>query len=336
MRDVSKFVSDLDDSQIQLLKNLTENDPSSRVRMRANIILMSSKGICVDDIAFIYDIHRDTVSSRIDSWEKDGITGLYDKPRSGAPPKLTVSEVETVKKLITETPNSPKTVLAKITETTGKVISISTLKRIAKSAGLRWKRARKSLKSKRDEKEFRKAGEEIRDLKKKQQEGDIDLFYFDESGFSLNSPVPYAYQPVGETIGIPSSSGSRLNVLGFYNTDNRLVPFCFECGVDSAVVVACFDEFVKTLAKPTVVILDNASVHHSGEFEDNIPKWKEKGLTLKFLPAYSPELNLIEILWRFIKYHWLPFSAYLSFDRLVESVEDILRNVGVKYAISFV
>lgn len=28
---------------------------------------------------------------------------------------------------------------------------------------------------------------------------------------------------------------------------------------------------------------------------------------------YSPELNLIEILWRQMKYAWLPLSAYLSF-----------------------
>ena len=63
--------------------------------------------------------------------------------------------------------------------------------------------------------------------------------------------------------------------------------------------------------------------------------WKKKGLDLYFLPGYAPELNLIEILWRFIKYYWLPFSAYLNFCALVEAVEDILVNVGSKYKIAF-
>jgi hypothetical protein len=36
-------------------------------------------------------------------------------------------------------------------------------------------------------------------------------------------------------------------------------------------------------------------------------------LIIKYLPPYSPELNLIEILWRFMKYYWLPFSAYMFF-----------------------
>ncbi|MDR1180459.1 MAG: transposase, partial [Bacteroidales bacterium] len=35
-----------------------------------------------------------------------------------------------------------------------------------------------------------------------------------------------------------------------------------------------------------------------------------------FLPPYSPELNKIEILWRFIKYKWLPFEPFLNFQNL--------------------
>ena len=59
------------------------------------------------------------------------------------------------------------------------------------------------------------------------------------------------------------------------------------------------------------------------------------GLIVKYLPAYSPELNLIEMLWRFIKYYWLPFSAYASFQSLVAAVEAILKGVGTDYRIDF-
>ncbi|MBC6474874.1 MAG: transposase [Hormoscilla sp. GM102CHS1] len=31
-----------------------------------------------------------------------------------------------------------------------------------------------------------------------------------------------------------------------------------------------------------------------------------------YLPTYSPQLNIIEILWRFIKYSWLNTDAYES------------------------
>ena len=67
----------------------------------------------------------------------------------------------------------------------------------------------------------------------------------------------------------------------------------------------------------------------------HIPHWVRKGLIVKYLPAYAPELNLIEILWRFIKYYWLPFSAYTSFQCLCQAVEDILTRFGTDDTINF-
>jgi transposase len=43
-----------------------------------------------------------------------------------------------------------------------------------------------------------------------------------------------------------------------------------------------------------------------------IEEWKKKNLEIFWLPAYSPKLNLIEILWKFIKYEWVEASAYES------------------------
>jgi transposase len=87
--------------------------------------------------------------------------------------------------------------------------------------------------------------------------------------------------------------------------------------------------------KKTVVVMDNASVHTSEEFEECFPRWKKKGLTIKYLSTYSPELNLIEILWRNIKYTWLPFSAYQCLNTLRDALENILKNFGSKYQITF-
>ena len=59
------------------------------------------------------------------------------------------------------------------------------------------------------------------------------------------------------------------------------------------------------------------------------------GSIIKYLSPYSPELNLIEILWRRIKYTWLPFSAYTCLNALSEALETILSQVGSKYQITF-
>ena len=237
--------------------------------------------------------------------------------------------------MIKKYPQSIKKVKEELTKKTGKIVSTWTLKRLANTLNLKWKRIRKSLKSKRNEKKFKKAKVEIQDLKQKEQSGDIDLFFFDETGFDLTPTVPYAWQPIGETIEVPSSRSARINVLGFLNTGNQLESWIVKGSINSDVVIACFDSFSNTITKQTVVIIDNAPTHTSKAFTENIPKWEEKGLFLKRLPPYSPELNLIEILWRFIKYQWLPFSAYNSLKDLTHEIENVLKNVGQKFQIDF-
>src|SRR6266700_5567255 len=84
-----------------------------------------------------------------------------------------------------------------------------------------------------------------------------------------------------------------------------------------------------------VGVMDNSSIHRSEEFEDYIAQWKKKGLRIKYLIPYAQELNLIEILWRHIKYLWFPFSAYQCMEALREALEHILKDFGSKYQITF-
>ena len=163
----------------------------------------------------------------------------------------------------------------------------------------------------------------------------IDLYYFDESGFALDPSIPYAWQEPKSVIELPAMKYGRINVLGFMNRNNDLHAYMFEASIHTGVVIACFDAFCQTLTKKTVVVIDNASIHTSDEFEERLPYWKKHGLSIKYLPTYSPELNLIEILWRRIKYTWLPFSAYACLNALREALETILSQVGSEYQITF-
>lgn len=178
-----------------------------------------------------------------------------------------------------------------------------------------------------------------KELKELQQEvlaGEHDLFYFDEAGFSLSPSVPYGWQPIGERIEIPSSRSSQLNVLGFLDYQGkRFHPFLTQGCIDASIVIACMNAFCKSLERPTTLVIDNAPVHTSTAFQAMIPEWEKQNLFLWFLPAYSPELNLIEILWKKIKYYWLPIEAYTSFEKLDEHLCHVLANVGKEFQICF-
>jgi hypothetical protein len=154
--------------------------------------------------------------------------------------------------------------------------------------------------------------EELAELQIQDEAGKIDLRYVDETGFCLEPYVPYAWQEKGEQITVNSQRSKRLNAFGILNRRQELEVFLFEGTINSDIVIACIDRFSEKIKMKTVLVVDNASIHTSNVFLEKQVEWEAKGLTIFFLPTYSPELNIIEILWRFIKYQWLEVDAYES------------------------
>ena len=332
---IVRYVQPLTPEQHQLLETTMKDAPSFRARSRAHGLLLSAHGTTIKGIAKTYQVHRVTVSAWIKNWEQHGAQSLHDKPRSGRPSTLCPEERDIALQYLKEAPQCLKGVVERVAAQTDKRLSLSSLKRLAKKARLRWKRVRKSLKSLRDPDAFAKAKRDLEALQQQEDQGQIALYYFDESGFALAPTIPYAWQEPNRIIELPARKSGRINVLGFMNRQNDLHPFMFEGSIHTGVVRTCFDIFCQTLTKKTVVVIDNASIHTSEEFEDRLPYWKKKGLVIKYLPPYAPELNLIEILWRRIKYTWLPFSAYECLNALSEALETILSRVGSEYQITF-
>jgi transposase len=91
----------------------------------------------------------------------------------------------------------------------------------------------------------------------------------------------------------------------------------------------------KKTTKPKLIILDNAPAHRGEEFEEELEELAELGIYVMFLPSYSPELNLIELLWQKIKYEWLPLDIYGNFQTLCEGLFEVSKGIGSKYRITF-
>ena len=332
---IVRYVQPLTPEQRQLLETTMQDDSSFRARSRAHSLLLSAAGMPIRAIATTYQVHRVTVAAWIKHWEQQGAQSLHDQPRSGRPSTLRPEERDSALQYIKEEPHALQRVLKRFADKTDKRLSLSSLKRLAKKARLRWKRVRKSLKSLRDPDAFAQAKRALAVLQQQEDHGQIALYDCDESGFALDPTIPYAWQEPQSVIALPARTSGRINVLGFMNRQNDLHPFLFEGSVHTGVVLACFDAFCQTLTQKTVVVIDNASIHTREEFEDRRAYWRTNVLTIKYLPPYAPELNLIEILWRRIKYTWLPFSAYECLNALSEALETILSHVGSEYQITF-
>ena len=120
------------------------------------------------------------------------------------------------------------------------------------------------------------------------------------------------------------------------NRRNHLEAYVSEQTITSEVVIACVEAFFPKVEKPTVIVVDQATIHTSDAIQDWLEEWRERQIEIFVLPSYSPQLNLIEILWRFIKYEWMEIEAYSSWQSLVAYVEKVLREFGNNYVINFV
>jgi transposase len=303
--------------------------------MRAHAILLSARRYSINQLADIFAVDRESVTAWLVRWEESGTKGLDDDPKSGRPPSLRKEEEKQAIAIVKEEPRSLKQQLGSVIEKFGKKLSVRTLRDLSKRHGLSWRRIRRSLKGLRDEALFRQAQSELEGLKVRHRAGSCDLYYFDEAGFCRVPSVGYAWQEKDERIAVTAHRSVAENVLGFLSRDGQFHPFVFRGAIDASVVIDCFDAFSQLIEQETWVVIDNAPTHTSEEFEDEIECWAKRGLHLYFLPAYCPELNLIEHLWRKIKYEWLPWSAFESNKAFAQALDNVLGQVGSKYQITF-
>lgn len=331
-----RYIKDLTQETLNILERIYKHSKYYQVRQRAHCIQLSYQGYSIVELMKIFQVSRNTIYNWFNSWESSRLVGLYNQRGRGRKKTFNAEQEEQIKQWVKETPKDLNKVQEKIEKTWEIPISKKTIKRVIKFFKMGWYRIQKRVSGEPIPEYYDMKVQELEELKKQEERGEIEIRYVDESGFCLIPYVPYAWQASSERIEIKSQLSPRLNVLGFLSKTNKLEAYTFNKSINSDVVIACLDDFCGKIQKKTVLVMDNSSIHQNNQLWEKEAEWKEKGLEIFFLPTYSPHLNLIEILWRFIKYQWLECNAYENYSTLVNAVEEILINYGTKYTINFV
>lgn len=167
--------------------------------------------------------------------------------------------------------------------------------------------------------------------------GYIELYFADESGFTMQPYVPYAWQKKGDTQRIfARNNKKRLNVFGLMTLLGKLTVYHSEQPLDGQFIKNALDDFaLKPHEKPYVIVLDNGPIHHAKIVKNEFDKWEKNQMSIFFLPTYSPHLNPIEILWKSCKYRWLNKVHYKSWATLKKAILIIFKQFGSLYTINF-
>jgi transposase len=127
-----KYVTPLNETEIQTLYAMHRYHPSRRARMRAHSLLLSHQGVSMPHIARIYQVDRRSVSTWIDRWQTRGFVGFYDQPGAGRRPLLSVAEQHKVHQYLQQYPKDLKRVGHQLEQEPQTRVSTKTIKRFIK------------------------------------------------------------------------------------------------------------------------------------------------------------------------------------------------------------
>ena len=163
----------------------------------------------------------------------------------------------------------------------------------------------------------------------------IDLYYADESRVSLEPSIPYGWQFPDEEVFMPAQKGTGLNCFALFSRTNQCLVKTSERTFSAQFIFEQFETLSLNLQKLTVIVLDNARIHTSRIIKERIKIWQSRGLYLFYLPRYSPHLNIVETLWRKLKYEWLTPIDYQSKEHLFYQITLALKAVANSLFIRF-
>lgn len=160
--------------------------------------------------------------------------------------------------------------------------------------------------------------------------GEIYLLFLDAAHFVMGVFLCNMWSKI--RLFIKSSAGrNRLNVIGTIDAITKKILFQTNITTVNAETMACFLYYLKSQMpdKPISIVLDNARYQHCNFIKELAT---ELGITLLFLPPYSPNLNLIERLWKFAKKTALYGKYYEKFDEFQGAIIECLNQANDKYS----
>lgn len=155
------------------------------------------------------------------------------------------------------------------------------------------------------------------------------VFFVDAAHFVMGAFLCCAWCLV--RLFIRGGSGrKRYSVLGAWNAvTQELVSITTDATVSAETMCALLVKIAALgLQGPITLVLDNARYQHCARVMDLA---KSVNIHLQFLPSYSPNLNLIERLWKFIKKHALYGRHYATFLEFRAAIDDCLAKISTDH-----
>jgi transposase len=319
---------EFDEASIEKLAHERYHHPHPMVRKKMDVLCLKSTGMSHGQICQICRISKTTLSVYLKQYRDGGLEGLEQLDYKGQPSALHQYE-QTLKAYFEENP--PRTIAeaqAVIEEQTGVKRSPTQIRAFLRHLGMRCRKVgaipgKATDPDKQVEQEvFRE--KELEPRLAEAKEGKRVVLFMDAAHFVHGAFLGMVWCFV--RLFIPSPAGrKRFNVLGALDAVTKQVhTLTNETYINAQSVCELLLKIANHYGSRTItVVLDNARYQKCALVQGFAASL---GIELLFLPSYSPNLNLIERFWRFVKKKSLYSTYYPKFTQFKTAIEQrILR-----------
>ena len=318
------------ENEILILKNCRDRQKNANLRVRLLAIIMIARETGIDNIAQILGKSKLTIKNWFNIYITKGIEALNVYNYIPNKPKLSKDQIsEIINWVRKNNPSTCKEISDKIKENYSIKYSIEGVRVLLKRHGLTFSRPKTIPGNPPSEEEQKKFIEKYHDMRNNSEDGTVVLF--GDGMHLVHQSVPgFCWFDPKEPKIIQTNTGRRrLNILGAYNPETgSLVHLTGEenCNAEK------FIEFLTLLLKvynkspKIILILDNAT-YFKAEIVREWLKDNQK-IELIFLPPYSPNLNLIERLWRFVKNKIVKNTYYKKYITFRAKTFQLLNSIS--------
>lgn len=293
---------------------------------RIKAIYSLGTGWLFEEVADILMIDEETLRNYIKRYQKGGIKELIAYYYKGSFPKLSEEALfQLDKHLQKNTYLTVDAVIAYVKEAHGILYSTSGMTDLLHRLNFTYKKS-KLIPAKADAEKQKKFLEELEIIQGNKGEND-PILYMDGVHPQHNTMLAYGWIKKGEDNIIKSNTGrQRVNINGALDSETHNVIVRDDESINAVSTIELLKkiETFYPLAVVIYIVCDNARYYRSKLVREFLTASK---IELLFLPSYSPNLNLIERLWKFMKKKILYNKYYEKFDSFREATLGFFENI---------
>ncbi len=313
----------LSETERDALKASHRLERDKRICDRMKAILMLDKGRSYEQITEDLLLEENTIKRYYSTYREKGKQALLKLDYCGKPSLLQREELEELQNYVEkQTPQNAAEAVAFVRERFEKEYTVSAMVALLHRLGFVYKKP-KLVPGKADPE---KQGQFLKELK--QLEGELEeedeILYMDGVHPQHNTKAAYGWLRKGDKQVLQANSGrERININGALNADDLEVMINISDSVNAQSTISLLQDLEKKYpnAKRVIIICDNACYYKS---QSVIEYLKQSRVEIKFLPPYSPNLNLR--VWRFMNKKAQNNKYYERFQEFKDAIVDFFKN----------